>query len=85
MIRKMSMLLASASLAAGMAAAPVRADEKAAAAVVALGILGIAAMALAFRTTRAIEERGASADAEPLPAPPAAQSPFTSGKGSTIG
>ncbi|MCC0030977.1 MAG: MATE family efflux transporter [Brucellaceae bacterium] len=46
---------------------------------------GIAAMALAFRTTRAIEERGASADAEPLPAPPAAQSPFTSGKGSTIG
>lgn len=45
MIRKMSMLLASASLAAGMAAAPVRADEKAAAAVVALGILGIAAMA----------------------------------------
>ena len=46
---------------------------------------GIAAMALAFRTTRAIEERGAAADAEPLPAPPAAQSPFTSGKGSTIG
>ena len=45
MIGKTSMLLASASLAAGMAATPVHADEKAAAAVVALGLLGIAAMA----------------------------------------
>lgn len=45
MIAKTSMLLASASLAIGMAGTPVRANEKAAAAVVALGLLGIAAMA----------------------------------------
>lgn len=45
MIARFSMLCASAALAAGLAATPVRADEKAAAAVVALGLLGIAAMA----------------------------------------
>ena len=45
MIARSSMLFASASLAAGLATTPVRADEKAAAAVVALGLLGVAALA----------------------------------------
>lgn len=48
-------------------------------------IFGIAAVALAFRVTRKVSESGADGTGDDLTPPPAAQSPFTTGKGSTLG